>query len=67
MYVCLCKEITERQLRASIRQGACDFGQVKRQCNRLGGKCGKCLGEARLIVQQELGRNQQFVPCDAVS
>ncbi|HAG94641.1 MAG: (2Fe-2S)-binding protein [Pseudomonadales bacterium] len=53
MYICLCKDVTDRQLRESIRRGACSFGQVRRHCN-LGGKCGKCMGEARLIVQKEL-------------
>ena len=53
MYICLCKDITDHQLRESIRQGACDFSQVRRRC-KVGAKCGKCMQEARTIVQNEL-------------
>lgn len=53
MYVCLCKDITDHQLRESIREGAGDFSQVRRRC-KVGAKCGKCMQEAKLIVQNEL-------------
>ncbi|MEE2729550.1 bacterioferritin-associated ferredoxin [Ketobacter sp.] len=61
MYICLCKDITDHQLRESIRQGACDFSQVRRRC-QVGAKCGKCMQEARMIVQNELSIQDQCAP-----
>ncbi len=44
MYICVCKAVTDNQIRKAINEGACtmrdlsqDLGIVK-QC----GKCGKC-------------------------
>lgn len=50
MYVCLCKAVTDRQIKESITGGASSFAEVRRS---LGGstQCGKCMQQAKSIVE----------------
>lgn len=54
MYVCLCKGITDTQIRAAVRDGASSIAELR---NTLGvaSKCGKCGILARDIVRDSLG------------
>ena len=53
MYVCICKGITDTQIRAAVEDGASSFGEVK---NTLGvaSQCGKCGILTREIVRESL-------------
>ncbi len=53
MYVCLCKQITDTQIRAAVQDGASSFKDVR---NRLGvaSQCGKCGTMTRDIVREAL-------------
>ncbi|MCR9106789.1 MAG: bacterioferritin-associated ferredoxin [Gammaproteobacteria bacterium] len=53
MYVCLCKQITDTQIRAAVQDGASSFKDVR---NRLGvaSQCGKCGTLTREIVRETL-------------
>lgn len=53
MYVCLCKGITDSQIRAAIEDGANSFKEVR---NTLGiaSQCGKCGILSREIVRESL-------------
>ena len=55
MYVCLCKGITDSQIRAAVADGATSLREVH---NTLGvaSQCGKCGIIARDIVRESLGR-----------
>tara|TARA_R110001599_G_scaffold353408_3_gene592088 strand:+ start:9997 stop:10203 length:207 start_codon:yes stop_codon:yes gene_type:complete len=54
MYVCLCKGITDTQIRAAVRDGARSMQELR---NTLGvaSQCGKCGILARDIVRDSLG------------
>lgn len=57
MYVCLCNAVTDRQIKAEIRQGACTMRELR---ERLGiashcGRCGKC---ARAILMESIIKAQ---------
>lgn len=41
MYVCVCKAVTDRQIRTAIEQGLCNRKQLM-QCFGVGADCGKC-------------------------
>jgi len=56
MYVCLCKGITDSQIREAASQGASSLGQVRRQLG-VASCCGKCAATAREILD-ELRNNQ---------
>ena len=63
MYVCLCKGITDTQIRAAVQDGATSMREVR---NTLGvaSQCGKCGVLARDIVRESLddleGNEQLF-------
>jgi len=46
MYVCICKEVTDSQLRQSVEAGVQSVREVSR-CTGLGSQCGKCVCFAR--------------------
>ncbi len=53
MYVCLCKGITDTQIRAAVEDGASSLREVR---NTLGvaSQCGKCGIRTREIVRETL-------------
>lgn len=52
MYVCICKAITEQQVKDAVLQGAGSFRDV-RQCLGVSTGCGKCASHARSLVNQQ--------------
>jgi len=57
MYVCVCKAVTEKQVRDAVEQGANSFRDV-RQCLGVSTGCGRCASHARALVTthcRELG------------
>jgi bacterioferritin-associated ferredoxin len=62
MYVCICKGITDTQIRAAVEDGASSLRDVR---NTLGvaSQCGKCGILTRQIVRETLldeGTNEQL-------
>jgi bacterioferritin-associated ferredoxin len=53
MYVCLCKGITDRQIKEAVYDGATTVGQL-RKCLGVASQCGKCGITTREILQQTL-------------
>jgi len=51
MYVCLCKGITDREIRSAINDGACSIGQLRKTLG-VASQCGKCSTSAREILQE---------------
>jgi bacterioferritin-associated ferredoxin len=55
MYICICHQITDRQIRRALEQGASTLGEVQLQLP-VGGCCGRCVDSARsLIAEQQCG------------
>lgn len=50
MYVCLCKAVTDRQIRETISEGATTFAEIRRQLG-VATQCGKCCQTAKSIVE----------------
>lgn len=46
MYVCLCKAVTERQIREAATQGAHSLKDLKHMLG-VASECGKCAAEAK--------------------
>ena len=55
MYVCLCKGITDRQLRSAVHDGASSFRQVS-QSTGCATQCGQCACMAKEIVEDTLSQ-----------
>lgn len=51
MYVCICKGITDSQIREAASQGASSLSQVRRQLG-VASCCGKCATTAREILDE---------------
>ena len=53
MYVCLCKGVTDSQIKEAIYDGATSVGKL-RKCLGVASQCGKCGISAREILQNTL-------------
>lgn len=53
MYVCVCKAITDRQIKAAIDDGANSLGQLRKALG-VASQCGKCSVMTREILDEAL-------------
>ncbi|WP_407306984.1 bacterioferritin-associated ferredoxin [Acinetobacter sp.] len=53
MYVCLCRGITDQDIKDAVANGAESFREI-RDLLDLGTCCGRCAPEARAIISDEL-------------
>lgn len=52
MYVCICNNVTERDIQDAIENGASSVRDLNRQLC-VGNQCGKCTCEARKLLKTE--------------
>ena len=55
MYICICHQITDRQIRRALEQGANTLGDVQLQLP-VGGCCGRCVDSAQTLIAEQQGR-----------
>ena len=55
MYVCLCRGITDQDIKDAIANGAESYGEG-RDLLDLGTCCGRCAPEARAIISDEVSQ-----------
>ena len=55
MYICLCKGITDTQIREAVERGATQFRQIRKEFD-LASQCGKCGISAREIFDESMAR-----------
>jgi bacterioferritin-associated ferredoxin len=53
MYVCLCKGITDRQIKAAVHDGARSLGKLRKSLG-VASQCGKCSSLTREILADTL-------------
>jgi len=53
VYICLCKGITDTQIKRCINNGAKNIKQVRKELG-VASQCCKCLPEARAIIDDAL-------------
>jgi bacterioferritin-associated ferredoxin len=53
MYVCLCKGITDHQIKAAIDNGASSLGQLRKALG-VASQCGKCSVMTREILDEAM-------------
>ncbi len=54
MYICICKKITDRQIRKAVREDEVSNLRGLRTCLGACDQCGKCAAEARKIVRETI-------------
>ncbi|CAG0963189.1 Bacterioferritin-associated ferredoxin [Anaerolineae bacterium] len=57
MYICICKAVTDGQIRQAIHEGACTRKQLI-ECLNVGRDCGKCNPEVRELLNIHAPRVQ---------
>ncbi|MFQ2367898.1 bacterioferritin-associated ferredoxin [Aeromonas enteropelogenes] len=55
MYVCLCRGITDTQIRKAVQAGNGEFRQLKQELE-VGAQCGKCVRMTMEIIATELDK-----------
>ena len=60
MYVCVCKGVTDKQIRAAVEQGHNNMRQLKKKLC-VGSECGLCVSEAKEVARQ----HQQLISIQA--
>lgn len=55
MYVCLCRGITDQDIKNAVNNGSESFRQIREELD-LGTCCGRCVPEARQIISEELAQ-----------
>jgi bacterioferritin-associated ferredoxin len=63
MFVCLCKGVTDRTIRAEVARGACSPEEIA-ACTGAGTRCGSCRHEVAAIVEQEVAGRRSLPMCD---
>ena len=62
MYVCLCRAVTDGQIKdAVLEQGCCSFRQV-RDTLGVGTQCGQCVTMTREIIEETLIQAAKDIP-----
>jgi bacterioferritin-associated ferredoxin len=59
MYVCLCKGITDSQIRDAVYDGADSFRDVRQQLG-IGTQCGKCACLAKDVIRDTVHEINTF-------
>jgi len=65
MYVCICKGVTENQIRDAIRGGLCTRKEVSR-CLKVGTACGKCNQDVNALLRCSLSNQNGDARCTLV-
>ncbi len=52
MYICICHQITDRQIRRAVEQGASTLGELQLQLP-VGGCCGRCVESAEALIAEQ--------------
>lgn len=53
MYVCLCRGITDQDIKDAVANGASSYRELREQLD-LGTCCGRCAPEARSVLNETL-------------
>jgi len=61
MFICLCKGVTDTQIKQSIQNGANSLREVRRQLG-VASQCCKCLAEAKALIDETLSNNSETTP-----
>ena len=60
MIICVCKAVSDRQIRAAVNGGACCMRDITRDLG-VGTCCGKCVPEAKTAIAASLAHRKEAV------
>ncbi len=53
MYVCICRAVTDNQIRDAVQEGCCSMREL-RNCLGVATQCGRCALTARDVLNESL-------------
>ena len=53
MYVCICKAVTDKQIRRSVGDGVASYNELQSRL-AVGTDCGKCCDEAQAVLENAI-------------
>ncbi|MCB5162152.1 (2Fe-2S)-binding protein [Marinomonas algarum] len=53
MYICICNRVSDKSIKASIKEGATTMRELYKK-HSIGNQCGKCCGCAKKLLNSEL-------------
>ena len=59
MYVCICKQVKERDIVKAAENGASHIREV-RACTGVGSQCGKCARHAKAVFREAQAKAQEM-------
>lgn len=59
MYICICKGITDKEIRNAVIDGANSFASVRKQLG-VSSQCGRCACDAKSLVRETLSEINAF-------
>ncbi len=59
MYICLCKAVTDQEIREAVDNGANTVGQLAESCGA-GTGCGRCRPMAQELIDEHLSESQYY-------
>ena len=59
MYVCICNNVTERDIKLAVRDGACSMSCLQEEL-RVATCCGQCHGLAKACLESSLDVGYEF-------
>lgn len=62
MYICICKNVTDHQIRRAVYDGEIKSIRDLRQCLGATGQCGKCAKDARQIINSACSKGTPWSP-----
>lgn len=57
MYVCLCRGVTDRDIRAEVEKGATRMRDLRRELG-VASECGRCAGCARSVLKEAVAEKR---------
>ena len=61
MVVCVCRRVSDHQIRAQVAEGAGTLREISRSLG-VGSQCGRCVGCAREIIAEARGSGPSIAP-----
>jgi len=52
MYICICKQVTEKQIKSAIKEGATSLSDLRNELG-IASQCGQCSGCARKLLEKQ--------------
>lgn len=60
MYICICRQVTDNQIKAAVADGKCSLKDLREHLS-LGSQCGKCCKCAKELLNDLLEKSKESV------